>query len=201
MSLRDNPTVVIITLVVAVAALCFTIGNNRRGERIETLETQIKTLELSQELKLPELLGSLRSASGELKAHAGTINELGKARRTTAELRGNLERAVRDRTRLTEELAAKQKLLDSIFIASESFTLDEGKAKALAGYGVVVGLVTVDSGDKSAVVMLNNKQHTMAPGAIETIQVGNKIYKIIAEAVDSSYPYSADFTFVVVKAE
>lgn len=58
MSIRDHPAVVVIPIVVAVAGLFFTIGYNMRGDRIAALETQIKTLELAQGLRLPQLLDS-----------------------------------------------------------------------------------------------------------------------------------------------
>ena len=150
MSLKDHPAVVVIPIVVAVAGLFFTIGYNMRGDRIAALETQVKTLELAQGLKLPQLLASLRSAAEETRNNLATVNELKLAKKSVSELRRTLDTSQQENSRLKKELEAKQKLLASIAVAAESFTLLEGKARNLAGYGVIVGLVDVHPVDKQA---------------------------------------------------
>lgn len=197
MSIRDHPAVVVIPIVVAVAGLFFTIGYNMRGDRIAALETQIKTLELAQGLRLPQLLDSLRSVSEETKVNLETQNELKLAKKSAAELRQSLDASQQERAKLSAELQAKQKLLDSIAVAAESFTLKEGKARSLVGYGVVVGVVEINPVHKQVDVMVNNERLSMYPGAIKTIESAEKTYKLVVDAVDNN-ELSASFTFTVV---
>lgn len=197
MSLKDHPAVVVIPIVVAVAGLFFTIGYNMRGDRIAALETQVKTLQLAQELKLPQLLASLRSAAEETRNNLATVNELKLAKKSVSELKRALGTSQQENSRLKGELEAKQKLLASIAVAAESFTLQEGKARNLAGYGVVVGLIDVHPIYKQATVMVNSEKLEMYPGAIKTIESTDKIYRLIVDAVDDDES-SASFTLTVI---
>ncbi|MBW8877966.1 MAG: hypothetical protein JF614_23635, partial [Acidobacteria bacterium] len=98
---------------------------------------------------------------------------------------------------LQNQLAEKQKRLDSIFAASESFELKPGQVKTLAGYGVVVGLIDVGV-DNTIAVSVNNGRAKMYPGTIQTITTNGKTYRLIVKGV-SVIPSSASFDFVVNK--
>lgn len=135
--------------------------------------------------------------SEETKVNLETQNELKLAKKSAAELRQSLDASQQERAKLSAELQAKQKLLDSIAVAAESFTLKEGKARSLVGYGVVVGVVEINPVHKQVDVMVNNERLSMYPGAIKTIESAEKTYKLVVDAVDNN-ELSASFTFTVV---
>lgn len=208
MSLSDRPVVIIGTLIAAIcsalaagAALFWNIGYSMRGDRIESLTTQLETYQLAEEWQASDLLPALKQASEELTTNLQVLGEVERLRAENARRSDELSQAVERIKTLEADLSAQQAEagrlqgeLNRLVLRSETFMLEKGRSKALGAYDLTVGLVDVQS--RMISVRFNNETTSMEAGAILQAKVNGQTCQLILSGFDY-IRNTAEFSFVV----
>lgn len=130
MNLKDHPSIVISTLVVAVAVgvatIFFAVGQAVANNRIAELETKIETLELSQQLELPDLLDSLRGAADELSDQMQLFARISELEQANLQLRTDLEQSKSDVQEASIRIDTLQGELDEKIESVNALNLEVG---------------------------------------------------------------------------
>jgi hypothetical protein len=206
MNLKDHPIIVavtlvftVISLVIAAAAAAWKSGIDTSENRVKALEAQINVHELSDKLHLPELLNDLREASKQLGASLESTREIAALRKEVDEAKNreeNLNQQFKllqeEKAQIQSKLQESQKIVKSLYVEVQTFSLKENSTQSLLGYEIAVGLQSVLLGN--VIVFFDQKQVTMQAGQELT---ATRMGKTCILRLDSTHFDSADFTFIV----
>jgi hypothetical protein len=201
MNLKDHPSVIVITVVLAAAAFAWKVGYDTCETRVKTLEAQIAARDLSDKLQLPKLLSDISTASKQLGDGLETSRQVAALQMEIEEIKGReqqlkqqLKAAQDEKIQIESKLRQSEKIVQSLYSKVATFSVHEHSAKDLLGYDLAVGVR--DVGVRTVNVTFGNQKATLDPGDELTATQRGKTCTLRLQRVNFDQK-SADFTFFV----
>ena len=202
MSLKDHPTIIVIPVVLAAAGFAWTVGYNTSDNRVKTLEAQIATSDMSNRLKLPQLLADISEASKQLghgleasRQVATLQKEIEDTKSREQQLQQRLTSIEQEKIQIESKLRQSEKIVQSIYADVMTFSLENYTTQDLLGYDLAVGVSSIGVGDVT--VTFDNKKVTLVPGGEVTATKRGKTCTLRLKSVN--YPKTAEFRFFVTQ--
>jgi len=198
-------------LLITTLGIGWSAGYYSRGDRIETLNTELNSYKQADKLNISETVKQLKQVNSQVLNNVNEIKsytDWKKDKKTLEEKATDLTSMVKtqkervesltvDVEKLNKSLLAKQVQIDSLYPINELFWLDEKTTRTIAGFEGILGLKDV----QSSYVEINyaNEEHRLYPGNYVEANVKGSNCKIILSAIDYGSNEKAQFRTVCKK--
>jgi len=199
-------------LVVTTLSLGWSAGYYSRGDRIETLNTELNSYKQAEKLNIAQTVKELEQVNelvlnnvNEIRSYADwqkdkkTLGEKVKSLSTKVTVQEEaLKKSTDEIEVLNKTLLTKQAEINSLYPINELFWLDEKTTRSIAGFEGVLGVKNV----QSSYVQINyaNTEHTLYAGNYIEAKVQDFNCKIILSAIKyTGSPERAQFRTVCKK--